>query len=126
MAYLFDSLILNNQNDRFEITCYYIVDDDLKYVSLRGASVFFLHYVDTNRIGEEIQQSISDSDFDCFVISLHAPIETISSKFEKVNDKDTRVVRVVTKHGDNRIKKPKHNSDRNIIVRYKSSRNKLF
>jgi hypothetical protein len=125
MDYLFNNIIIN-QTDKYYITCYYIVDDNLRYVSIKDCDMFYLHYVDTDEIGESFEESNNEGDLDYKVIELNSPILSQTSTIGNINNKDIRIVKTVTVSGNNRIIKPKQSSDRNIIKRYKSNQNKLF
>jgi hypothetical protein len=63
---------------------------------------------------------------DYFVITLNAPIESQVSTFEKVDDLDSRVVRTTTLSGNNKIIKHKHAQKRDVLIRHKTNRRKLF
>lgn len=125
MDFLFNKT-LTNVPDKSYISSYYIIDDDLRYVSVRYSEKYNLHYVDNTEVGEMIKDDSIEGVLDYFVITLNAPIESQISTFERVDDLDSRVVRTTTLNGNNKIIKHKHAKKRDVLIRHKTSRRKLF
>lgn len=118
--------VLQNIPEKYEITCYYIVDDDLRYVSIHNADTFYLHYVDTDRISDVIKSCDLEGAFDYCIISLNKPIEYQKSNYEDIRGSLVRVVRTKSCTGNQKIIKHKESSDRQILNRFISKRKSLF
>lgn len=122
MDYLFDRTVTNIPKD-YSISCYYIVDNHLRFVSLNKSKYFYLHYVDSFQLGERIRKSDNEYTFDVYVITLNKPILTAKSEFSE----DSRVVRITTPSGNPLSKKNKKPQENTVITRYLgNNKNKLF
>lgn len=121
MDYLFKD-VLTNVPENCDITSYYIVDNDLKYVSIHNADLFYLHYVDTDVISDVIEACEHEGEFDFIVISLNKPIESQSSSFEN----GSRKVKTKTISGNQKTIKHKKSSEREVLTRFITKRKKLF
>lgn len=125
MDFLFEKELLN-VSVGFGIEAFYIIDNHMSYVSLFDGNLYHLNYVDTDTVGEQIMESESTSDFDIYVIKSNQPVISQSSCFELVFGSYVRIVRTKTFYGNPKVKKPKEASERDVIVRYKTDRKKLF
>lgn len=125
MDFLFEKELLNVPIN-FKIETIYIIDNHMSYVSLFDGDMHYLHYVDTDSVGERVMESSSTSEFDIYVIKSNQPVISQSSCFENVFGDYIRIVRTRTFSGNPIVKKPKESSGRDIIVRYKTDRKKLF
>lgn len=121
MDYLFKD-VLTNVPENCDITSYYIVDNDLKYVSIHNEDFFYLHYVDTDKISDVIESCEYEGEFDFIVISLNKPIKSQISSF----DGDARKVKTKTLSGNQKTIKLKKSSDRDVLKRFITKRKKLF
>ncbi len=125
MDYLFDKEITGIQTG-YELSCCYIVDSHLRYVSLADAELYYLHYVDAYKVGQNIADSENEYEFDVYVLSQNKPIQSMKSTFENLENRIIRVVRLKTTTGNPLSKKPKKATEDNIITRYSNKNNKLF
>ena len=125
MDFLFEQTLFNVPENNILSTCY-IVDNSLRYVSLYSADMFYLHYVDTNVVGEKVMSDANEGHFDYQIISLNAPVNCVKSNYAAIKDVSVRVVKVETVTGNIRTLKPKESSKRNIISRHLTKKNKLF
>ena len=108
------------------ITSYYIIDSRLTYISLKDEGKYYLHYVDTDTIGECIQESENEYVFDCRVITENSPIMSQESIYQKLDDKEVRIVSTETARGNTVIRKPRETVEKTVFSRYANSMNKLF
>ena len=125
MDYLF-SKVVTNIPEQFEISCYYIIDNHLKFISLYQNKYFYFHYVDSYKVGELIQKSQNEYEFDVYVLKTSKPIISQKSEIEVVNKKESRVVTVRTYSGNPLEKKKKQKEEKTVITRYQSNGKKLF
>lgn len=125
MEFLFEKELLNVPID-FKIEAFYIIDNRMAYVSLFNGTMYHLNYVDTDSVGEKVMESKSTSDFDIYIIKSNQPVISQSCCFELVFGDYVRIVRTKTFSGNPKVKKPKEASERDVIVRYKTDRKKLF
>lgn len=125
MDYLFDKEITGIQTG-YELSCCYIVDSHLRYVSLTDAELYYLHYVDAYKVGQDIADSENEYEFDVYVLSQNKPIQSMKSTFENLENRIIRVVHLKTTTGNPLSKKPKRATEDNIITRYSNKNNKLF
>lgn len=121
MDYIFNNVITNISDNEF-ISCYYIVDDDLKYISIYDSDIYYLHYIDNTDMGELIMQSGFEGELDYNVLKLSSPIEFQISTFEK----DARIVKIKTLSGNAKILKQKKSTHRTVLIRNTTKRNRLF
>jgi hypothetical protein len=112
--------------DNYELKCYYIVDNDLQYVSLSEDGYLYLHFVDTNQVGETIMYSTSHGDLDKYVYNINKPIVSMKCSYDIVNEKESRVVRIVSVSGNPKCRKHKEVSERTVYNRYQNKGKKLF
>lgn len=125
MDYLFKDTIFNIPENNVLSSCY-IIDNSLKYVSLHSADMFYLHYVDTDIIGEMVRSDAAEGSFDYQIVSLNSPVKDVKSSYAEIRDIPVRVVRIDTVTGNIRTLKPKESSTRNIISRHFTKKNKLL
>lgn len=125
MDYLFNTT-LKNIPKSYTISCYYIVDDNLKYISLKNNNTFFLYSVDSDSLGTELKESSNELQFDCHVLNASKPVVTQKSCYEKILDKIFRVVRVKSSFHNPLSRKPKQTTDKTILNRYITNKKKLF
>lgn len=125
-----DSLLLNSNISGIEkgcyISCYYVVDSHLRYISLCDTSLFYLHYVDSDCVGQMIKQSSNEHDFDSYVHNQNKPIFSMHSNYENIDNKKIRVVSIKTSTGNPIMKKHKKPENINILTRYSNNNKKLF
>ena len=109
--------------ENYTIKTYYIINENLKYVSLLKGDTYYLGYVDTDYIGDFIVDSNIEGNLDYYVIKENLPILRISSKY-----KDSyRIVEIITDILNSKIIKKKKNSDKEKLIRFSvSNRTKLF
>ena len=124
MDYLFNTTLIVPKS--YSVSCYYIVDDHLKYVSLKNNKSFYLYSIDSDVLGKELRDSENELTLDCYVLESSKPIIKQESKYESVLDKIIRVVRIKTGFGNPLARKPKQTTERSIITRYISKKKKLF
>ena len=125
MDYLFDTEITGIQSG-YELSCCYIVDSHLRYVSLSDMHYYYLHYVDSYKVGQNIAESDNEHEFDSYVLDQNKPIQGMQSTFENLDNRRVRVVRLKTITGNPLSKKPKKSTSDNIMTRYVNKNNKLF
>ena len=125
MEYLFNKY-LKEIPESFNISCYYIIDNSLRYISLKEDNLYFLHYVDNIEIGEVILSSDNEMTFDSFVLSKNLPILSQKSSYENIDDTTSRVVSIETAKGNYNFIKRKPATEKNIIVRNSNGQKKLF
>ena len=77
-------------------------------------------------MGELIQKSQNEYEFDVYVLKTSKPIISQKSEIEVVNKKESRVVTVRTYSGNPLEKKKKQKEEKTIITRYQSNGKKLF
>ena len=112
--------------DNYILSCYYIVDNSLQYVSLSEEGYVYLHFVDTNIVGDAIMYSKDFGKLDQYVYNKNKPIISMDCNYEKVNNAETRVVRIVSESGNPKCKKHKEVSERTVYNRYQNKGKKLF
>lgn len=125
MDYLFDTEITGVEVG-YELSCCYVIDSHLRYVSLSDSQYYYLHYVDSYVVGQNIANSENEHEFDSYVLNQNKPIQSMQSSFENLDNKRVRVVRLKTLSGNPLSKKPKKSISNNIITRYSNNNNKLF
>ena len=126
MDYLFDTALTKIPKD-YLVSCYFIVDNHLWYVSLYREKYFRLHYVDSFKVEELLKESTNEYEFDAYVLSVNRPIKYMECKFDTIHNTEVRVVTVKTESGNPKIRKSKKAEERTIITRYSSNnKNKLF
>lgn len=126
MDYLFETSITNIPKNYY-VSCYYVVDNHLWYVSLYNKQTYYLHYVNSFKVEDLIKESDNEYEFDSYVLSVNKPIKYMTCKFENINNQETRVVTVKTDHGNPIARKPKTPEQKTIITRYtNNNKNKLF
>ena len=122
MDYLFRE-VLPKIPENYTIQTYYIVNENLKYVSLLKGDTYYLGYVDTDHIGDFIIDSKIEGDLDYYVIKENYPVLKVSSSYKD----SLRVVEISTDILDSKVTKKKRSSDKEILTRYSTSkRPKLF
>ena len=121
MDYLLEKEIIVPED--YSLSCYYIVNNQLQYVSLYKDRDFLLSIVDTNTASEVIYTDNKEGRLDYFVLSSLKPIVSQTSRYD---DTKKRVVRITTTRKNVNILKPKKSTDREIIIREFSSRKSLF
>lgn len=117
---------LSDIPDNYTLSCYYVVDDSLHYVSLLDESYHYLHLVDTNSIGDVVAHSVNIGDLDKYVYNMNKPITSMTCSFEKVSQEFVRVVRIVSVSGNPKCRKHKEVSERYVYNRYQNKGKKLF
>lgn len=125
MDYLFNKSIKDIPK-AYTISCYYIIDEHLKYVSLKNNNVFYLHIINADSLGELLQNNDNEMFFDMYVLLNNKPIQTQKSGYENVLDKLKRVVTIKTIFNNPLSRKSKKSQEDNIITRYITNRKKLF
>ena len=123
MDYLLNK-VLTKVPEPYMISCYYIIDQHLKFVSLKDVEYFYFHYVDSYKVGELIFKSANEYEFDSYVLKTSKPIILQRSYMEK--DTDIRIVEVTSRSGNPMIIKKKQEQPKKIITRYQSNGKKLF
>ena len=125
-----DSLLLDSSISGIEngyyISCYYVVDNHLRYISLCDANLFYLHYADSDCVGQKIKQSSNEHDFDAYVYNQNKPIFSMCSNYENIDNKNIRIVSIKTSTGNPITRKPKTPENINILTRYSNNNKKLF
>lgn len=121
---LIDSL--SGVPEKFELSCYYVVDNHLRYISMADTTYFYLHYVDSYVVGQKICESKNEYDFDAYVFNHSKPILNMNSLFENLENRRMRVVSVKTYSGNPISRKPKKSESANIMTRYINNNKKLF
>ena len=114
--------VIENVPKTSMLSTYYVVDSELRYVSINNADVFYLHYVDTNILGDVIDDSKYEGCLDYLVINLNKPIEYQNSRYYE----SIRVVETKSVSGNNKLLKHKKSSSRDSITRLNTTKNKLF
>lgn len=105
------------------LSSYYIVDKDLRYVSLYESNFYILTYVDSGNIGETICESNNEYDFDYFVIAKHFPISSVQCTLNQ----EKRYLELKTCSGNFKYKKARQPKEDTILSRYNNkNKQKLF
>ena len=125
MDYLFNKSIKDIPK-AYTISCYYIIDEHLKYVSLKNNDVFYLHIINADSLGELLQNNDNEMFFDMYVLLNNQPIQSQESRYENVFDKIKRVITIKTMFNNPLSRKNKETQNSNIISRYITNRKKLF
>ena len=121
MDYLLDKeVIVPNE---YVLSCYYIVNSQLQYVSLYKDEDFLLMLVDANTVSDTVYSDSKEGRLDYYVLSSLKPIVLQTSKYD--NNKK-RVVEIITARKNIKSLKPKKSTDREIITRNFSSKKSLF
>jgi len=107
----------------YDLSCYYIVDNQLQYVSLYKDEDFLLSIVDADRTSDIVYTDTKEGRLDYYVLSAVKPIISQTSTYDA--DKK-RVVRISTKRKNVNTLKRKKSTDREIIMRDFSSKKSLF
>lgn len=105
------------------VSSYYIVDNDLRYVSLHENGIYILSYVDNSKTGEKILMSQNEYDFDYFVIKNHEPLYSMTCDIKY----DIRYVELKTCSGNFKYKKARKPKEDTVLSKYTNKhQNKLF
>ena len=125
MDYLFNTIVTDIPKG-YRISCYYILDSHLRFISLYKTDYYYFHYIDSYKVGEFIIDSANEYDFDVYVFNIAKPIISQKSEAVKINGSDARVVEVVSQSGNPIIRKSRKHEEKNIITRYQTNGKKLF
>ena len=105
------------------LSSYYIVDKDLRYVSLFESNLYVLTYIDSGNIGEVIRESNNEYEFDYFVIDKHFPISSVQCTLNQ----EVRYLELKTCSGNFKYKKSRQPKEDTILSRYSNkNKQKLF
>lgn len=125
MEFLFKFLI-SDISETDNVSCYYVVDDVLRYISLQNDVLYNLHYIDADKVGPCIKEEENEYSFDYYVLNLNKPIKSQVCTFEKVNNKNSRLVSIKTVSGNPMLRKPRKSEEPVIINKYHTQNRKLF
>ena len=125
MDSLLDTNISGVPKDYY-LSCYYVIDSHLRYISLVDHDLFHLHYVDSDVVGQKIAESKKEHEFDAFVYNKSKPICSMQSNYENIENKKIRVVRIKTSSGNPISRKAKKPYEKSILTRYSNNNKKLF
>ena len=125
MDYLFlDNLSGIPKNNK--ASSFYLVDKELRYVSFHDSELYYLSYVDCDKIHEIIKETDNEYELDYFVIEQCKPILSQECFFEVRKGETVRIVNTRTVTGNYVYKKPKEKKEGTIITRFSDKNKKLF
>lgn len=117
---------LTNVPEAYVLNCYYVVDNRLQYVSLADNDYFYLHFVDSDKVGESVLQNENQGKLDKYVYNMNKPIISMECGYETVNDSNIRVVKITSVSGNPKSKKHRTSEEREVLNRYQQRGKKLF
>ena len=106
-----------------DLSCYYIINNQLQYVALYKDEDFLLSIVDADKTSDIVYTDTKEGRLDYYVLSAVKPVISQTSTYDN-NRK--RVVRITTKRKNINTLKRKKSTDHEIIKRDFSSKKSLF
>lgn len=101
-----------------DVDCLYVVNEHLKYVSMRNNNKLALYQVDSDGLTDLVESVIVGETLDSTVISSICNVCSVSSKFETVSSQKKRVVSIKTSSGDFQVRKKASPKDQEVVSRY--------
>lgn len=119
---------LINYPDELQPTCYYVIDNCLKWVLFKNSdSLYFLYSIMNDTIDECLMSTDSFNTVDTYAFTKWSPL-IMSCTWKLLNDNNTHIREVTLKTGINSTipTKPKPSKNINIINHTPNKTKKLF
>ena len=124
MDYLL-SLCLNNPN-KVDIFCYYIVNSRLMYVGVVSSDRYALVRVLSDNLDEVVYRCDTLGELDYYVYREFSPVISQSMNTEIIDDRESRIVTLVTDTVNPKTIKKKPTTERTVIERRSTGQKRLF
>ena len=124
MDYLL-SLCLNNPN-KIDIFCYYIVNSKLMYVGVVSSDRYALVRVLSDNLDEVVYRCDTLGELDYYVYREFSPVISQSMSTEIIEDRESRIVTLITDTVNPKTIKKKQPTERTVIERRSTGQKRLF